>query len=207
MGRAPPPPHGTKVKQLGVMAATVAVTFLVVFLAFASTAAVHPHDPSRDILRVALEPAPAERVVEFGHGAQRADAGDQAANLAEFATQTPGAPEPSRMGPAPRGSSDRNILALDFSLKPNFNPGPDGMRVTKALAREKGPQTELPIILVDATRIEIGRAELLSALERLGLAMDDAKLPQGDRLSLDAVRRAGLDLRYDAIRDRLVLMD
>ncbi|WP_226699885.1 hypothetical protein [Qipengyuania gaetbuli] len=193
--------------QLGVIAATVAVTFLVVFLAFASTAAVHPHDPSRDILRVALEPAPAESVVDFGHGAQRADTGEPAANLAEVAPHTPGAPEPSSMGPAPRGSSDRNILALDFSLKPNFNPGPDGMRVTKALAREKGAQTELPIILVDATRIEIGRAELLSALERLGLAMDDAKLPQGDRLSLDAVRRAGLDLRYDAIRDRLVLMD
>ena len=193
--------------QLGVVAATVAVTFLVVFLAFASAAAVRPQDPSRDILRVALQPAPAESVVEFGHAAQRADTGEQAANLAEFATQTPGAPEPSRMVPAPRGSSDRNILAVDFSLKPNFNPGPDGMRVTKALAREKGPQTELPIILVDATRIEIGRAELLSALERLGLAMDDAKLPQGDRLSLDAVRRAGLDLRYDAIRDRLVLMD
>ena len=111
------------------------------------------------------------------------------------------------MGPAPRGSSDKNILALDFSLKPNFNPGPDGMRVTKALAREKGAQTELPIILVDATRIEIGRADLRAALDRLGVAKEDTKLPQGDRMSLDAVRRAGLDLRYDAIRDRLVLMD
>ena len=64
MRPAPPQPRKTKFMQLGVIAATVAVTFLVVFLAFASTAAVNPHDPSRVARGAAATTRPILRLVE-----------------------------------------------------------------------------------------------------------------------------------------------
>lgn len=209
MARIPPPPRSLRSAQVQVALATAAAVLMVVFFAFSSFAMTTPHDPTRDILRVSLEPMPTERVVPPAH--ERATpielassdlADPQAAHVQGETLGSLTVPK-GDTSPATAGS----IIPLSFELKPNFNPGPEGLKVTKPLALQEGRQTDLSIILVDASRIEIERSALSGALEQLGMGGKGEKLPAKERLSLDTIRNAGIDLRYDAIRDRLVLVD
>ena len=209
MARIPPPPRSLRSAQVQVALATAAVVLMVVFFAFSSFAMTHPHDPTRDILRVSLEPMPTESVVPSAHElAPRIETAGS--DLAEPTSALASADNTGALQAAAGKAvplADNGIIPLSFRLKPNFNPGPDGLQVTKPLALKEGGQTDLAIILVDASRIEIERSALSGALERLGLRGAGESLPEKERLSLDAIRSAGIDLRYDAIRDRLVLVD
>jgi hypothetical protein len=80
--------------------------------------------------------------------------------------------------------------------------------VTKTIALQQGEMTGLKIFIVGDAMIEVERIELARALEAIGAGNRIAALPAAGRtgrLSLDHVRQAGLDLKYDPIRDRLVL--
>ena len=78
-------------------------------------------------------------------------------------------------------------------------------KVQKNLVREGSGETSLPIFLMGGTRIEIDREALANALTQLGLDQQAVSLPEQKRLTLEAVRGSGVNLAYDAIRDRLVL--
>lgn len=195
--------------QVQVLAGTVVVLLAVLFSALASAAVLHPDDPSRHVLRIALEPISSERVLIPDHVPTRTGLALPEPEQAEGPSQTGqatsfAAPAKTRIANV---STDQQIMPLSFRLTPNFNPGPEGLTVTKQLAHQSGKLADIQIILVDATRIEIERASLSSALAELGLAEAGKRLPETQKLSLETIRRAGLDLRYDAIRDRLVLMN
>lgn len=98
-----------------------------------------------------------------------------------------------------------DILKLSFRLEPAFDAGPDGVEVLKRLVRDGAGETDLPIYLMGGTRVEIERDKLASALAALKLDRQVANLPDKPRLTLENVRSSGVDLSYDAIRDRLVL--
>ena len=167
------------------------------------------HRVSSEVLRVALKPTPLETVTAFGHTRQAG---------AEIVEGTPAQALPndgaSEQGPIVAMSerstfaaaNDSGIIPLSYSLEPAFNPGPDGLRVSKPIALQGGDETQLALYLLNGTRIEVAREDLASALTRLGAAEKAKNLPDLERMSLEQVRRAGLDLRYDAIRDRLMLV-
>ena len=98
-----------------------------------------------------------------------------------------------------------DILKLSYRLEPAFDAGPDGVEVLKRLVRDGAGETDLPIYLMGGTRIEIERDKLASALAELKFDRQVANLPDKPRLTLENLRSSGVDLSYDAIRDRLVL--
>lgn len=98
-----------------------------------------------------------------------------------------------------------DLMKLSYKLEPAFDGGPDGVQVQKNLVREGRGETSLPIFLMGGTRIEIDRDALANALTKLGLDQQAVSLPEQKRLTLEAVRGSGVNLAYDAIRDRLVL--
>lgn len=192
-------------------------TFLVagLCLAIAVAALIHAELQNRAVARIALDQVPVERVVEFGH------------EDGAFATVLPVPPSavevwqggeldrtptrgPERLQPAvayvePDGDG---VLPIDFSIEHGFTSASGGVGVTKTIATDQGAMTGLTIFLVGGSIIEIERSELAGALAAIGASERSQALPPAGangRLSLDRVRQAGLDLRYDAIRDRLVL--
>ena len=177
-----------------------------------------PASSSGAVMRVALDRVPEERVVEFGHADPQLAA---VVPLPPAETEGPA----SRSEPAGRTSTpsarstasprvalvrpDRNgILPIDFSLSQGVSSEVGGVGVPKTIASEQGAATGLTIFLIGGSLIEVDRGELVAALGQLGAGEKASRLPPAPasgRLSLDRVRTAGLDLRYDAIQDRLVL--
>lgn len=208
---------------------------LVVFataLAIALVAwALRPADRSAPVMRVALGNVPEKRVAEFGHempriamfspvvppvGSPLASApsplgGASATGLkasgrekAEAATR----PQPRNLAQSRVGPDENGLLPIEFTLQQGVSSQVGGVGVAKTIASEAGQATGLTIFLIKGSLIEVDRGELISALATLGASEKADNLPAaGDngRLSLDRVRTAGLDLSYDAIRDRLIL--
>ena len=186
-------------------------------------------DGSGAVVRVSLSDVPEERVVHFGHELADRDTTGTEVALADAATDVTdeysqssngNAAEPatpSSVKAQPQGEQrlarfarpDANgVLPIGFSLTEGVSSVNGGVGVPKTLASEAGDATGLTIFLIGGSLIEIDRGELVNALARLGASDKAGNLPaagESGRLSLDRVRTAGLDLRYDAIRDRLVL--
>ena len=192
-------------------------TFLVacLCLAIAVAALIHAELQNRAVVRIALDQVPVERVVEFG----REDGAfavappvtpsvvevRQGGELDRNATRGPEWLQPAVAYVEPDADG---ILPIDFSIKQGFTTASGGIGVTKTIATDQGAMTGLTIFLVGGSIIEIERSELAGALAAIGANERSQALPPAGangRLSLDRVRQAGLDLRYDAIRDRLVL--
>lgn len=184
-------------------------------LAIAVAALVHAELQSRAVVRIALDQVPVERVVEFGHQDDAfAMALPVSANVSEQLQTSQGvsvlSPKSERL---PRTVAyvepDRNgVLPISFSLDQGVSSAAGGVGVTKTIASDQGAMTGLTIFLVGGSIIEVDRGELAGALAAIGASERSSALPPAGangRLSLDRVRQAGLDLRYDAIRDRLVL--
>ena len=184
-------------------------------LAVAVAALVHAELQSRAVVRIALDQVPEERVVEFGHqDSAFAMVLPVTADAIEQSQVTQGVtaplPESHRL---PRTVAyvepDRNgVLPINFSLDHGVSSAAGGVGVAKTIASDQGAMTGLTIFLVGGSIIEVDRGELAGALAAIGASERSSSLPAAGangRLSLDRVRQAGLDLRYDAIRDRLVL--
>lgn len=184
-------------------------------LAIAVAALVHAELQNRAIVRIALNHVPVEQLVEFGHddGAfamvmpvpPSAVENMQGGEFDRTATR-----RPERLQPAVAyvEADGDGVLPLDFSIEQGFTSASGGIGVTKTIATDQGATTGLTIFLVGGSIIEIERSELAGALAAIGASELSRALPpaaENGRLSLDRVRQAGLDLRYDAIRDRLVL--
>jgi hypothetical protein len=181
------------------------------------------------VVRVALSSVPEERVVHFGHEFPRPGPAGPDAVLAagEPAVSGEAASPTDRTAPPPASAAqiakqaareqrpanyakpDANgVLPIGFSLAEGVSAVSGGVGVSKTIAAEGGEATGLTIFLIGGSLIEVDRGELVTALARLGASEKAGNLPaagESGRLSLDRVRTAGLDLRYDAIRDRLVL--
>ena len=209
--------------------AAVVIITLTAIAAFAL--AVRPSHENRAVVRVSLDRIPEERVVEFGHEMPRITLmspteaerplGEVILPAASNAPATaPSAPPGPALAAAARKPDARRaerpalvadangILPIDFRLPEGVSSHAGGVGVAKTLASEGGAATGLTIFLIGGSMIEVDRTELLAALAQLGAADKAGRIPPaGDsgRLSLDKVRTAGLDLRYDAIQDRLVL--
>lgn len=167
---------------------------------------------SRTPTRIALAEVPVEKVAEFGH------------RDGAFAIALPDAPsdtgpvEPRRIVPERPAESPRTIaevapetgsvLPIAFSLVQGETAVGGGVGVRKTIALPQGDMTGLTIFIVGDAVIEVERSELARALAAIGAGSETTVLPDAGgngRLSLDRLRHAGLDLRYDAVRDRLVL--
>lgn len=182
-----------------------------------------PAHSSGAVVRVSLAKVPEERVVTFGHADQPfamvlpvpVENEPEAPQLPQTRA-TPGTQLSSERpaqrfatSPAPKMKPDANgVLPIGFSLPKGVSSETGGVGVAKTLASETGAATGLTIFLIGGAVIEVDRNELVSALAQLGAADRAGSLPaagETGRLSLDRVRTAGVDLRYDAIQDRLVL--
>ncbi|MBX7458992.1 hypothetical protein K3152_12100 [Qipengyuania sp. 1NDH17] len=210
--------------------AAVVIITLVAIAAF--SLAMRPAHENRAVVRVSLDRIPEERVVEFGHEMPRItlmSPVEPEVPLAEVTIPSTGTapaaapsapPRPALAAAAPRRPAARRaerpdlvpdangVLPIDFSLPEGVSARDGGVGVAKTLASEGGAATGLTIFLIGGSLIEVDRAELLAALAQLGAADKAGRVPpagESGRLSLDRVRTAGLDLRYDAIHDRLVL--
>lgn len=184
---------------------------------------------SSAVVRVSLSAVPEERVVNFGHEFPRLAIAEPIAAV-EGAGPVPPEPDPrspvpTNRAPAPAiagqtsvpreqrrtkyAKPDANgVLPIGYSLAQGVSSEIGGVGVPKTIASEGGEATGLTIFLIGGSLIEVDRGELVTALARLGASDKAGSLPaagESGRLSLDRVRTAGLDLRYDAIRDRLVL--
>lgn len=175
------------------------------------------------VMRVPLDRVPEEKVVSFGHADPSFDPSwhfeDPAgadhvspveAHLAESGAPEPATPRVAKTVPPGRVvKPDRNgVLPIGYSLPQGVSSQEGGVGVSKTLAVEEGTATGLRIFLIGGSLIEIDRGELVAALGQLGAPEKAQRLPAANdagRLSLESVRMAGLDVRYDAIRDRLVL--
>lgn len=186
---------------------------LALSLAIAAGALVHTELTKSDVVRIAMNEVPVERVVEFGH------------EEGAFAMVLPVSPPPSAdtkvrpaaitealTRPMPRTAQfapdENGVLPINFTLEEGETAIGGGVGVKKTIALQQGEMTGLTIFIVGDAMIEVERGELAKALEAIGAGSKAAVLPQAGRtgrLSLDRVRHAGLDLRYDAIQDRLVL--
>ena len=185
------------------------------FLAIAVAAAVQTELQPGAVTRIALKEVPVEKVVEFGHQdgaftmALPVPADPVERPVARGYTQaTALRPDDTRRLSAYVEPDRNGVLPIDFSLGQGNSSATGGVGVTKNLASDKGAMTGLTIFLVGGSIIEIDRGELVLALTTIGASERSAALPSADpngRLSLDRLRQAGVDLRYDAIRDRLVL--
>ena len=205
------------------------VVLLVTLVAIAAVSmSMRPVSGGKAVVRVSLDRIPEERVVEFGHEmprmtmvvpvpveeeyepatavvGQSVPARESKPQFAA-AVQPREVPEPAAAKPV---TPDANgILPIDFQLQEGVSSQMGGVGVAKTLAAEGGQATGLTIFLIGGSLIEVDRKELITALGQLGASEKAARIPPADetgRLSLDHVRTAGLDLRYDAILDRLVL--
>ena len=181
------------------------------------------------VVRVSLSSVPEERMVHFGHefmapanvepDALVADAGPHVAGEDEIAPVRTAAIAASTAPGSPRSQRDQRgtnyarpdangVLPIGYSLSEGVSSIDGGVGVPKTIAAEGGEATGLTIFLIGGSLIEVNRGELVTALARLGASDKAGNLPaagESGRLSLDRVRTAGLDLRYDAIHDRLVL--
>ncbi|MBX7541299.1 hypothetical protein [Qipengyuania sphaerica] len=175
------------------------------------------------VMRVALDRVPEERVVEFGHEnapirmIMPVPAEEVPPGAASDPRSSGGMRETERdrprlakaASPARMVKPDKHgILPIGYSLPEGVSSQAGGVGVSKTLASEQGAATGLTIFLIGGSLIEVDRGELVAALAQLGAAEKASSLPpasESGRLSLDRVRTAGLDLRYDAIQDRLVL--
>lgn len=182
-------------------------------LAIALVAFVQARSASQSVVRIAMNDVPVEKVVEFGHE-ERAFSmvlpvpADEVEPL--FAQPAPPVETSAITAPAmARVTPDRNgVLPISFSLEEGATAIGGGVGVTKTIALQQGEMTGLKIFIVGDAMIEVERIELARALEAIGAGNRIAALPAAGRtgrLSLDHVRQAGLDLKYDPIRDRLVL--
>ena len=206
----------------------VAVITLCAIIGFSLS--MRPASASRAVVRVAFDRIPEERVVDFGHEMPQitlvspVPADEPASDVHTPATEQPStgatATNPATLAAArPRTAAvparqlavkpDANgILPIDFSLPEGVSSQTGGVGVAKTLASEGGAATGLTIFLIGGSVIEVDRNELMAALAQLGASDKAGRIPEAGgsgRLSLDKVRTAGLDLRYDAIQDRLVL--
>ena len=206
----------------------VAVITLCAIIGFSLT--MRPASANRAVVRVAFDRIPEERVVDFGHEMPRVTlVSPVPADVPASDVQTPAAEQRTtdatdtspatlasarpRTGPVPATQRavkpDANgILPIDFSLPEGVSSQTGGVGVAKTLASEGGAATGLTIFLIGGSVIEVDRDELMAALAQLGASEKAGRVPpagESGRLSLDRVRTAGLDLRYDAIHDRLVL--
>lgn len=184
-------------------------------LAIAVAALVHAELQNRAVVRIALDQVPVERVVEFGHE-DGAFAMVMPVPLSSVESIPGGETDRAAMRGADRlqpvaayvEPDGDGVLPIDFSIEQGFTSASGGVGVTKTIANEQGAMTGLTIFLIGGSIIEIERSELAGALAAIGASERSKALPPAGangRLSLDRVRQAGLDLRYDAIRDRLVL--
>lgn len=100
-------------------------------------------------------------------------------------------------------TSSFRVLPLDFSL----SAGPDQASALEVAKRLRLDDRELGILSVridEASRIFVSRTELARLLP------GEAALPTGtagDYILLRDLRRSGFDLRYDPVRDELVLRE
>lgn len=183
-----------------------------------------PSDNGDAVVRVSLDKVPEERVVRFGHADREWIVGEsvprEQAAPPELAESKP-APQlqpvrkpASRSGePTARSAAyvkpDANgVLPIGYSLTEGISTKKGGVGVPKTIASEQGVITGLTIFLIGGSLIEVDRGALVAALSQIGASEKAAKLPpagENGRLSLDRVRTAGLNLSYDAVRDRLVL--
>lgn len=201
------------------------LVLMLTLLAIATFAwSMRPVQAGHAVMRVALDRVPEERVVEFRHAdpafrmvlpvePEGADPGPERGGFGDLAA----APQPverserlARAATATRlVAPDRNgILPIGFSLSEGVSSQAGGVGVPKTIASEEGAMTGLTIFLIGGSLIEVDRSELVAALSRLGATDKAGSLPpasESGRLSLERVRTAGLNLRYDAIHDRLVL--
>ena len=175
------------------------------------------------VMRVPLDRVPEEKVVSFGHADHGFEPSWQVENEAGaelegpseaiFAESSAPLHATSRVAkttlPGRAVGPDRNgVLPIGYSLPQGVSSQEGGVGVSKTLAVEEGTATGLRIFLIGGSLIEIDRGELVAALGQLGAPEKAQRLPaanEAGRLSLESVRMAGLDVRYDAIRDRLVL--
>ena len=185
-----------------------------------------PAQSSGAVVRVSLAKVPEERIVTFGHetrdyaaltlsapdtrGSDDQTGQDISPSTIRTAARLASRPDqPRQMAPPQKVRADANgILPITYSLPEGVSSTEGGVGVAKTLAAEGGQATGLTIFLIGDALIEIDRNELLGALARLGAQERVGQVPQASasgRLSLDRVRTAGIDLRYDAVRDRLVL--
>ena len=203
---------------------------IVTALAIAAIAyAMRPADRTSPVMRVALDRVPEGRVVNFGHEMPRIAKTDPAELAMDIGALAAPQERPLEdlakadiapvLWPEPKPDIERSalqrlepdengLLPIDFKLQEGVSSKAGGVGVAKTIAAEGGQATGLTIFLIGGSLIEVDRVELVAALAALGAKEKAGALPlAGDngRLSLDRVRTAGLDLRYDAIQDRLVL--
>lgn len=175
------------------------------------------------VMRVPLDRVPEERVVSFGHSDTHFGVYPGGDYDAESPVQESATPRPAENAAADQAQPrlaqatptrqsarpDRNgVLPIGYSLPRGISSEKGGVGVSKTIAVEEGTATGLTIFLIGGSLIEIDRGELVAALGQLGASDKAGRLPAANdtgRLSLESVRMAGLDVRYDAIRDRLIL--
>ncbi len=202
------------------------VTALTLAAIAAASLAMRPTADSGAVMRVSLDRVPEERVVEFGHEMPRLAMVSPVPPTANPVDPIPvagntvtGTGMSQKLASVPERQTrpqaavfvapDSNgILPIDFELQEGVSSQVGGVGVAKTLAAEDGQATGLTIFLIGGSLIEVDRQELIAALAQLGASDKAGRVPpagETGRLSLDRVRTAGLDLRYDAIRDRLIL--
>lgn len=211
------PPHGRKRALQGPWIVLLFTFAAIALFAWNMRPAVSPGA----VVRISLAKVPEERVVAFGHEGPSYDFVFTEEELAAPAVGAFAAPARQDSAPAapptPRSARvassrvrpDANgVLPIGYSLPGGVSSEQGGVSVAKTLAAENGGATGLTIFLIGGAVIEVDRGELVSALARLGAQERANGLPpagETGRLSLDRVRTAGVDLRYDAVHDRLVL--
>lgn len=100
------------------------------------------------------------------------------------------------------------MLDLSFALPGGQSPGLQGIAVEKRLVVAGFGTRTVDIHLHSGSRIEIDGAELVEALVSLGAVSKEraGALPiEPGRQTFAALRRAGIDIGYDAIGDNLVI--
>lgn len=176
---------------------------------------------SQPVTRIAMNQVPVEKVVDFGH--EDGEFAVQDLTPAQDPVPVSETKQNPEIGPAdkpqlavapnlPRRSvvaPDANgVLPIAFSLEGGGTAGVAGLGVEKTIALEQGAVSGIKIFIVGDALIEVERQELARALNAIGAQAKAETLPdagRSGRLTLDRVRHAGVDLRYDAIRDRLIL--
>ena len=197
--------------------ARMVVILVVLIVLFAITDFVQSRMARQPVTRIALAEVPVEKVVEFGHeeGAFSfvPSPADPAAPVAGDGPAVPVATARNDIAPAAKPAiqvrPDANgVLPIGFSLERGETSAGGGVGVSKTIASPKGEMAGLTIFIVGDALIEVDRAELVRALSTIGATEEVQRLPQASgngRISLDRLRQAGLDVRYDAVGDRLVL--
>ncbi len=141
-------------------------------------------------------------------GTARADFLTSFSDLAEEgrpAPQPPAARAPTTSAP-PRAStsaSDNGVLDIAYDL--DAGPGSDGsVTISKRLRRNGASLGPLKLQVDRNSGLYASRADLARMLPAKAAQIDRL---DGDFLSLSRLRQAGVNLRYDAARDELVVQE